>query len=147
MEDFETLVESGVLILTDGGVETRVMFETEIELPPHVQAAALVDDPARSPALRGIFEGYVEAAGSRGLPVTIGTPTFRANPNFLRDAGPGGEEAARRLNHNSAALHQEVRAGSGHENALGCRVGAYPSAGNKKPRPRGRGKRSTLKVS
>lgn len=28
-------------MLTDGGIETRIMFETDIPLPEHVQVAAL----------------------------------------------------------------------------------------------------------
>ena len=42
MSDFEAAVREGALILTDGGIETRVMFETDIQLPQHVQVAALV---------------------------------------------------------------------------------------------------------
>ena len=115
MEDFETVIGSGVPVLTDGGIETRVMFETNVELPPHVQVAALVKDPAGGPALRRIFESYVDAARSRGLPVIIGTPTFRASLNFVRKAGRGGEEAVRRLNLEAAAMLREIRDGSGHQ--------------------------------
>jgi hypothetical protein len=44
MSEFEKAVREGVLILTDGGIETRIMFETDIPLPPYVQVAALVTD-------------------------------------------------------------------------------------------------------
>lgn len=108
------MVRSGVPVLTDGGIETRVMFETDVELPQHVQVAALVNDPAGGPALRGIFEGYVEAARSCDLPVIIGTPTFRASLNFARKAGLGSEEAVRRLNRDAAAMLREIRDDSGH---------------------------------
>ncbi|QIN83238.1 homocysteine S-methyltransferase family protein [Rubrobacter tropicus] len=112
MGDFERAVRRGALMLTDGGIETRVMFETGIQLPPHVQVAALVDDPAGGPVLRRIFEGYVDAARSCGLPVIIGTPTFRASLNFARRAGLGGAEAVRRLNRDAAAMHRGIRADS-----------------------------------
>ena len=38
------------------------MFETDIPLPEHVQVAALVTDPKGGPALRRIYESYVDAA-------------------------------------------------------------------------------------
>ena len=113
--DFETAVNAASPILTDGGVETRIMFETDIALDPHVGVAALVRDPIGGPVLRGIYEGYVEAAKLHSLPVVIGTPTFRASPNFTRQARLGGDEAVRRLNTDAAAMHRDIRERSGYE--------------------------------
>lgn len=115
INSFEQAVREVPLILTDGGIETRIMFETNIELPAHVEVAALVDDPSGDPVLRGIYTSYVEAARDHGLPLVIGTPTFRANLNYVRRAGLGGEEAVRYLNARAAAMHREIRARSGHE--------------------------------
>ena len=90
MGDFEMAVREGALMLTDGGIETRVMFETDVSLPAHVQVVSLVDGlprgrpGRRSGALREIYGSYVDAARSCGLPVTIGTPTLRASLNFVR---------------------------------------------------------------
>ena len=109
MSEFEAAVREGAFILTDGGIETRIMFETDIPLPPHVQVAALVTDPKGGPVLRRIYESYVEAARSFTLPVIIGTPTFRASLNFVCRAGLGGAEAVRRLNADAAAMHREIR--------------------------------------
>jgi len=39
MSEFEVKIQDGASILTDGGIETRVMFETDVPLPPHVQVA------------------------------------------------------------------------------------------------------------
>jgi homocysteine S-methyltransferase len=113
--DFQKAVEAGALILTDGSIETRIMFETDVVLPEHVQVAALVGDPDDGPVLRGIYEGYVSAARSFGLPVIIGTPTFRASLNFVRRAGLGGAETVRRLNREAVAMHREIRARSDHQ--------------------------------
>jgi homocysteine S-methyltransferase len=55
--------------------------------------AALVDDPAGGPVLREIYGSYIDAARPCGLPVVIGTPTFRASLNFVRGRG---SEAKRR---------------------------------------------------
>jgi len=48
------------------------------------------------------------------VPVIIGTPTFRASPNFVRRAGLGGAEAVRRLNADAAKMHLEIQARSEH---------------------------------
>ncbi len=93
MNDFERAVREGALMLTDGGIETRAMFETDVELPEHVQVAALVSDPAGGPVLREIYGSYIDAARPCGLPAVIGTLTFRARLNFVRMAG---SEAKRR---------------------------------------------------
>lgn len=52
MSEFEAAIREGSSILTDGGIETRIMFETDIPLPPHVQVAALTTDPTGGPMLR-----------------------------------------------------------------------------------------------
>ena len=59
--------------------------------------------------VRRIYESYVEAARSYGLPVIIGTPTFRASLNFVRQAEFGDAETVRRLNADAAAMHREIR--------------------------------------
>ena len=112
MAGFEEAIRGGSLILTDGGIETRVMFETEVVLPAHVQVAALVDDPVGGPVLRRIYESYVAAARPFGLPVIIGTPTFRASLNFVRRADLGAAETVRRLNAAAAAMHNDIRSRS-----------------------------------
>jgi S-methylmethionine-dependent homocysteine/selenocysteine methylase len=114
VSEFEKEIREAPLILTDGGIETRIMFETDIPLPPQVQVASLVTDPTGGPVLRRIYESYVEAARSFGLPVIIGTPTFRASLNYVRRAGLGGEEEVRRLNSDAVKMHKEIRDRSGH---------------------------------
>ena len=100
--DFAQALASGSPILTDGGIEVRVMFETDFEMDPDVQVAAMVEDPVGGPILRGIYESYVRAAG--GLPVVIGTPTFRASRNFAERAG----RDVRRLNEAAAAQQRAI---------------------------------------
>lgn len=114
MTDFVAAVGRQEPILTDGGIETRIMFETDIEMDPDVQVAALVSDPAGRPALRSIYEGYVEVAREFGVPVVIGTPTFRASLAFARRAGLGTPEAVRKLNADATGLLREVREASDH---------------------------------
>jgi S-methylmethionine-dependent homocysteine/selenocysteine methylase len=116
--NFEETVRAGSLILTDGGIETRVMFETDIPLPEHIQVTALVNDPIGGPALRRIYGSYLAVARSFELPVIIGTPTFRAGLNFVWRARLGGAEAVQQLNADAVAMTREGRARSDHQPAF-----------------------------
>ena len=84
-------------------------FETNAPLLEHVLVAALVADPTGGPVLRRIYESYIEAARSAGLPVILGTPTFRASLNLIRQAGLGEAETVRLLNADAVAMHREIR--------------------------------------
>ena len=55
MSDFAATVTSGRPVLTDGGLETRVMFETPLHMAPDGQVAALLAHPA--PVAAGLFGG------------------------------------------------------------------------------------------
>jgi homocysteine S-methyltransferase len=114
MPDFAAAVRSREPILTDGGIETRVMFETDYEMDPDVQVAAMVGDPDGRRILEDIYCGYVLAAMERDLPVVSGTPTFRASANFVRAAGRDDGDVER-LNSDAAELHWAIRASTGHQ--------------------------------
>lgn len=114
MTEFAAAFRSGTPIITDGGIETRIMFETNLSMDPELQVAALVPDPDGAAALRSIYESYIKAAGEFGLPIVIGTPTFRASLNFARRAGHGGEESVRELNVGAVRLLRQLREDSDH---------------------------------
>lgn len=111
----QELLDSRTPILSDAGIETRIMFETQIALDPHVQVAALLEQREGREALRSIYAEYVEVARAHGLPAIVGTPTFRASRRYVERAGRGGGEAVRRFNAEAVALLSEVRAASEHE--------------------------------
>lgn len=84
------------------------MFETPIHMDPDVQVAALLDHRDGRMKLESVYSGYVEAAREFSLPVVIGTPTFRAGPNFIRRAGLPEEDIGR-LNRQAAGFLKDVR--------------------------------------
>ncbi|BBX08010.1 homocysteine S-methyltransferase family protein [Mycolicibacterium aichiense] len=108
MSSFTDVVASGIPVLTDGAIETRVMFETPIAMDPDVQVAGLLGDPQGEAALAEIYRSYLDAAASTGVPLVIGTPTFRASLNYTRRAGLGDTEAVRRLNSAAVAFHRQL---------------------------------------
>lgn len=99
------LLAGDALVLTDGGIETRIVFETDLELAPHVEVAGLVGEPA----LRDIYASYVAAARAHGLPVIIGTPTFRAGARYAAAARRDVDE----LNTAAVRHHRAIRADAG----------------------------------
>ena len=110
MVDFLAALSSRTPVLTDGGIETRIMFETSTTMDPDVGVAGLLGDPEGEQALRAIFGSYVDAAAATGLPLVIGTPTFRASADYTRRAGLGGIETVRRLNTAAVAFHRQLLA-------------------------------------
>ncbi len=105
-EDFRRLLDSGAPILTDGGIETEIMFGTDYPMDPDLQVGAMVLDPAGLPLIRGVYEGYVADAEAAGVPIVIGTPTFRASANFAAAAGRGEDVAA--INRAAVEMHRSI---------------------------------------
>lgn len=100
--DYGTLLREGHLLLTDGALETLLIFEMGVATDGPVEAAGLVRDEAGRRALEAVYRGYLEVGRKHDLPIQIGTPTFRAG----RDRA--GEDLER-LNRRCADLHHRLR--------------------------------------
>jgi homocysteine S-methyltransferase len=110
---FRRAVASGAPLLTDGGIETEIMFGTGYAMDPDLQAGAMVTDPDGLPLIRGVYERYVADAERAGVPIVIGTPTFRASANFATAAGRPADVAP--INRASVAMHRELAGASSTE--------------------------------
>jgi homocysteine S-methyltransferase len=117
MSDLTTALQTGGPILTDGGIETRVMFETDYRLDPDLQVATMLSDPAGRAHLDSIYSSYVGIASEFDLPVVIGTPTFRASANFADRAGVGVPELAA-INADAVGFQIAIREAVGHSPVL-----------------------------
>jgi homocysteine S-methyltransferase len=67
--------------LTDGGMETDLIFNRGIDLPEFASIDLLKDSEGKA-ALRAYYEPYIELARERGLGFIYGTPTWRASPDW-----------------------------------------------------------------
>jgi S-methylmethionine-dependent homocysteine/selenocysteine methylase len=83
-------LENGVF-LTDGGLETTLIFHDGHDLP-HFAAYDLLTRDGGEEALRRYFEPYVHIALARGVGIVLETPTWRANPDWAALLGHSGEE-------------------------------------------------------
>jgi S-methylmethionine-dependent homocysteine/selenocysteine methylase len=97
----------GEMFLTDGGIETTLIFHEGLDLPEFA-AFPLLRDDAGTAALRRYFEPYVGLARDRGAGFVLESPTWRANPLWAERLGFSPEELDA-LNRRAIALMAELR--------------------------------------
>jgi S-methylmethionine-dependent homocysteine/selenocysteine methylase len=97
----------GGVFLTDGGIETTLIFHQGIDLPLFAAFDLLKDDEGTE-TLRRYYEPYAALAGERGLGFVLESPTWRASPRWAREIGYDGEELDA-LNRKAIALMEEIR--------------------------------------
>ena len=97
--------------ITDGGVETTLIFHQGIDLPEFA-AFVLLDDPDGVRALREYFLPYVEIARERGVGIVLDTPTWRANPDWGDRLGYS-EQALADVNRRGVDLLEQLREAAG----------------------------------
>lgn len=96
------------LFVTDGGLETELVFHDGIDLE-HFAAFPLLGQPETLARLRRYYDGYLDIARRHGAGFVMETPTWRANPDWAGQLGYSPErlDAANRA---AVALAEEVRA-------------------------------------
>lgn len=125
-------------LLTDGGLETDLIFNRGIDLPEFA-AFPLVDTAEGRAALRDYYSAYVDLAVRAGATVLLETPTWRANPDHGATLGYDAA-ALDRVNRTSVDLLRELAAGRDEEllgwqvgGILGPRGDGYQAAGGVDP--------------
>ena len=69
------ICRAGSLLLTDGGIETRLIYEFGCELPDFASFLPLFR-PAQRPALETIYRSYLDVARDSGLAMQLGRRDF-----------------------------------------------------------------------
>src|SRR5215210_5720813 len=69
------------LFLTDGGLETSMIFHHGLELP-HFASFTLLEDERGRAALRDYFSRFLAVAGERDAGFILDTATWRSNPDW-----------------------------------------------------------------
>jgi S-methylmethionine-dependent homocysteine/selenocysteine methylase len=96
------------LFVTDGGLETELVFHDGIDLPAFA-AFPLLDNPDTRARLRRYYDGYLDIARRHGAGFVIETPTWRANPAWAGQLGYSPEQLDA-VNRAAVDLAEEVRA-------------------------------------
>jgi S-methylmethionine-dependent homocysteine/selenocysteine methylase len=97
----------GRLFLTDGGLETTLIFHEGWDLPIF-QAFTLLESERGRAALRAYFDRYVPLAVKQGMGFVLESPTWRANPDWGAKIGYG-QQALANINRAAIDLMREVR--------------------------------------
>jgi S-methylmethionine-dependent homocysteine/selenocysteine methylase len=97
----------GGLFLTDGGLETTLIFHAGLDLPAFA-AFPLLEDAAGRKALRAYYEPYGELAREHAVGLVLESPTWRASPRWAAELGYS-ESGLDRLNRQAIELMEELR--------------------------------------
>ncbi len=84
---------SDKLFLTDGGLETTLIFHDKIELP-YFASFDLLRSLDGTERLRDYFERYIAMAKTGGTGFVLEAPTWRANPDWAAKLGYSREALA-----------------------------------------------------
>jgi homocysteine S-methyltransferase len=101
----------GDLFLTDGGIETTLIFHQGLDLPEFA-AFVLLDDDEGLEQLRRYYQPYIELAREGGAGLVLESPTWRANPDWAARIGVSREKLDA-LNRRAIELMEELRAAAG----------------------------------
>jgi S-methylmethionine-dependent homocysteine/selenocysteine methylase len=98
---------SGDPYLTDGGIETVLIFHEGLDLPAFA-AFDLLKDEEGTARLGRYYEPYVALARERGVGFVLESPTWRASPRWAAEIGHDREQLDA-LNRKAIALMEEIR--------------------------------------
>ena len=97
----------GELFLTDGGIETTLIYHRGHDLPEFAAFDLLKDDEGTE-ELRRYFEPYLDLAKKYGAGFVLEGPTWRASPRWAAEIGYGPEDLDR-MNRKAIALLAQLR--------------------------------------
>lgn len=100
------LLDRGPFV-TDGGLETDLIFNRGVELPEFA-AFPLLDDAAGRSLLQAYYAEYADVARRAGRGLFLETPTWRANPDWATRVGYD-LTALDRVNRQAVAFVRELR--------------------------------------
>ena len=107
---------SGHPVVTDGGLETDLIFHHGVALPDFA-AFPLVDDVRGRELLRRYYGEYVDVAKRAGVGLQLETPTWRASSDWGDRLGYSAADL-RRVNQDAVALVERLRDEAGIDSLL-----------------------------
>ena len=99
---------SGALFLTDGGIETTLIFQDGFDLP-HFAAFPLLRDPKGREALVRYYERYIAIAKADRMGFVLESPTWRASTDWGSKLGYAAADIVA-ANQDSLQLMHDLRA-------------------------------------
>jgi S-methylmethionine-dependent homocysteine/selenocysteine methylase len=100
-------LSGGRLFLTDGGMETTLVFHDKIDLPCFASFDLLKNEEGRA-RVRGYYRRYLAIAAKAGTGFILESPTWRANPDWAAKLGYS-RAALAEANRRAIAVMAELR--------------------------------------
>ena len=97
----------GGIFLSDGGMETTLIFRYGIDLP-HFASFVLLETGEGCAALKSYYESHLTVARKNGVGFVLDSATWRANPDWAAKLGYGAEALAA-INKRSIAFIDALR--------------------------------------
>jgi S-methylmethionine-dependent homocysteine/selenocysteine methylase len=97
----------GELFVTDGGIETTLIFHRGLDLPAFAAFVLLADEQGTD-ELRRYYAPYVELAREQGMGLVLESPTWRASPRWAAELGYDDAQLDE-FNRKAIALMEELR--------------------------------------
>ncbi len=101
---FASVFKESPLVLTDGAIETRAVYEFHRDLTD-LEVFTLLGDAQGREILHTIYSTYAQIAAKFNVPMQLGTPTWRASRNWTGDVAE--------VNAQAVALVREVASSTG----------------------------------
>jgi homocysteine S-methyltransferase len=102
---------SGATCITDGGMETTLIFHQGLELPCFA-TFPLVETEQGKEALRAYFAPYAAVARKRGVGLVLDAPTWRANAVWGEQLGYSADDLDK-VNRKAVAFMEGIRSEHG----------------------------------
>jgi homocysteine S-methyltransferase len=98
---------AGTTFLTDGGMETTLIFHEGLNLP-HFASFVLLETPEGRGRLRRYYEAYLALARDRRVGFVLDSATWRANPDWGARLGYDAD-GLRRINMTATRILHDLR--------------------------------------
>lgn len=100
--------ETDQIFLTDGGIETWLIFKKGFDLP-HFAAFEVLNSEAGRTTLIDYYQGFLKLAKQHGLGFVLESPTWRANADWGEKLGHSAAALAR-INNDAISFLRDLQA-------------------------------------
>lgn len=128
--DIRKLLKKNDLILAEASIVESLRRSDKVELHPRLIHALFIYDRAGKKELSHLYNGYISVAHKAGVPIFIGTPTWRANKERLsetklsNDVNKDEVNFMKQLRSNWSSWEENILIGG----LIGCKNDCYQPA-------------------
>lgn len=107
--NFLNALKQNTFLLYDGPMETRIEYDTSIQLHKDVSIFRLIYQDVGREALSYLYQTDIEVAGGYDLPIILNAPTWRASFTHIECAGYKDKQDVEIINQDCIQFVKEIR--------------------------------------